>query len=232
MNCLLNYFFFVGEVVFLVLYFGVRFWNKPTIMIKKMGICLWCGILGVGMASILFIPSIWYILGNTRSHSNIGSITYNLLDTMFIIKGLFFPGNVMCNHSIISSQNWNSTSAYLPVIGISLSISYIIKQKDWLKRILIILLICSFSPILSSSFTLFTATYQRWWYMLILMMSLASVKVLDKKENFNYKLGIFLNIFLIILFCIVLVFLQSKVYDRNLILRENAFAFDVTFSIV
>ena len=40
LNCMVNYFFFIGEVVFLLIYFVVRFWGRPSDMLKKAGICL------------------------------------------------------------------------------------------------------------------------------------------------------------------------------------------------
>lgn len=68
LNCLINYFFFIQEVIFLVVYYLVRYhglgWKE---FLKGIANCLLCGILGVGMASILFIPAVLYLLGNARS---------------------------------------------------------------------------------------------------------------------------------------------------------------------
>ena len=100
--------------MFLLIYFVVRFWGRPSDMLKKAGICLFCGVLGVGMAAVLFIPSILFVLTNPRT--NIRYMIYYLAKKkfLFIIKGILFAGEAMNNQSCVIDQHWNSTACYLP----------------------------------------------------------------------------------------------------------------------
>lgn len=225
LNCLTNYFFFIGEVIFLILYFLFKFWDKPQNMLKNAIICVMCGILGVGMASILFIPSILFILGNSRSHSK---IYLNLLfpspmQFFYYIKGFLLPGEAMNNQSCVFNREWNSTSCYLPLIGISPTLAYLLKKRDWLAKILIVLLITAFSPLLSSVFYLFTSNYQRWWYMLVLLMCVSSSIVLERKDEFSIKKAILINIVVLLAFSFALIKVRWSQSIDTLIFRKVVF---------
>ena len=134
-NCLLNYFFFIGEVLFLVIYYILRYRTLPLRQFLS-GVlsCMLCGTLGVGMAAILFFPSIVYVLGNTRgqNHLLLGNLAYDSSYLLHIIKGILFPGESMRDLSAFHQQNWDSTSAYIPFFGLSLVIAYLEKEKNWL----------------------------------------------------------------------------------------------------
>lgn len=232
LNCLVNYFFFVGEVVFLVFYFLLRFWDKPVNLLRKMGSSLFCGIVGIGMAGILFLPSIIHIMGNDRAGIAVDSLFYDRDNLLFVIKGLLVPDTVMGDHSMVLHEQWGSVEAYLPVLGISLVICYIRKQRDWLSRLLIVLTVMSFSPVLTSLFTLFTAVYYRWWYMYILMLVLASCKVLECRERYPYRKGILCNAVLAAVFYAVLFILQKITPGKELILRPKLSLFYVIFTLM
>lgn len=206
LNCLVNYFFFIQEVIFLILYFLIRFWDKPIKMMRNAVQCLICGGIGVGMASVIFIPSILYIMKNPRSETQI--YIKNLLcspkDFLFFMKGILLPGETMNDHSMAINQNWNSTSCYLPLVNIALVISYLKKKRNWLTRLIIILFGINLIPLLSSAFLLFTTVYQRWWYMLEIMLVLASIKVMDDVEEYDIRSGAIINgLLLLALVCIV-----------------------------
>lgn len=234
-NCLVNYFFFVGEVVFLCIYFIVRFWDNSRIkeLVKRAGGLLLYGIVGVGMAAVLFLPSIRFILGNSRSQFSLGTLYGGLgfRPMLHILKGLLFPGETMGSQSAIMTLNFDSTGAYLPMVGLVLVICYVWKNRDWLSRIMFILAFFSILPFLSSAFTLFTVNYQRWWYMLILLMCLASSRVLEDKEQYNIKKGVCINIILIVLFCIALMILQQCFFKTDLIFRKGVFLYEIIVSV-
>lgn len=234
LNCLVNYFFFVGEVLFLMLYFIFRFWDKPQKMLKNIIVCVICGMLGVGMASILFIPSILFILGNSRSHTQIylESVIPFPTQLFYYLKGFLLPGEAMHNQSCIFNQEWNSASAYLPLIGISLPLAYILKKRDWLSKLLILLVVIAFSPLLSSSFYLFTVNYQRWWYMLILVMSVISAIVLEKKNEFPVKKAVIINIIATSLLFFLLTKLKWSSNTESIIFRNLVFKILVGISII
>lgn len=187
-NCLLNYFFFVGEVIFLAIYYLVRYKNLPVRQFI-LGIlsCILCGIVGVGMAAVLFLPNILYVLGNSRSQSKLylENLTYGSVEFLYIIKGILFPGEPMREMSAVVRQNWSSTSAYLPVFGISLAIAYLKgKKKTWLSTMLWVLGAIALFPLSESIFLLFSEANQRWWYMFVLMLAIATTKVLENTEEY------------------------------------------------
>lgn len=211
-NALINYFFFVQEVVFIVLYFFFRIsnstWREKA---RKLTIITFSALLGLGMSAVLFVPNILYILGNPRSTSslfNLGNMVVSIRSAVSLVKGYLFPGEPMHDGSIVFLKNWSSTSAYLPMIGVSLVIAYLMKNRDWLSKLLITLCVISFSPLLSSVFLFFTASYQRWWFMLVLIMVLASIHVIENKTDFNIPKAIVINSIIVMTFYICIFVLK------------------------
>lgn len=210
LNCVINYFFFIQEVIFLIIYFLLRFWNRSSIREFAVRIfkSVLCGILGVGMGSILFVPSVMYIMGNSRSETALylQNLLYDTRHLLFILKGIILPGDTMNSHSAIYVGNWDSTSCYIPLFGFALVLAFVVKNKGWLRNILIISLVVSCSPLLQSGFIAFTVPYQRWWFMFVLMASLATSIVVEDVKKYDiakYSLiyiGIILAYFVIIKF--------------------------------
>ena len=193
LNCLVNYFFFIQEVIFMCIYFIFRFWGvQVRLFLWKMLICILCGILGVGMAGVLFLPSILYIMGNTRSDMALylSKLAYDSRELLYLLKGILLPGDAMRENSAIMKTNWLSTSCYLPLFGMSCVIAFLRKSRNWLQKLIVLLLCISFFPVMHSGFLLFTAVYQRWWYMLILVMALATMIVLEKPDEYEMSFGI------------------------------------------
>ncbi len=227
-NCLVNYFFFVQEVVFMILYFIVRYWGQSIKeVMNKMLICVLCGIIGVGMASFLFIPSVMYITGNTRSSANLmlQNIAFDSRNILNIIKGLFLPGDSMRGNSIVELRNYNSTSCYLPFVGLSCVIGFIRKDRSWLQRLIVILLIVSFVPFLQAGFLLFTAVYQRWWYMFSLVLALATIKVLEQPQEYNMYQGIRIYILILTAFYLIINYMPWDDANTSIIFYKDRFAY-------
>lgn len=222
LNCLLNYYFFVEEVVFLALYYLVRYRKLPMRQyISGILSCILCGILGVGMAAILFFPSILYVLENPRSHSKLTlkSFVYGPVYLLYLLKGFLFPGEPMREISAVLQQNWNSTSAYLPFFGISMVTAYVMeKKRNWLRWLLLALGIFSFFPLTESMFLLFSEANQRWWYMFVLLMAMATTKVLENSKNYPVMKSSLLYIGILTIFYFFVQFARdlqgnSLIYD-------------------
>lgn len=176
LNALLNYYFFIIEVVFLLVYYLFRSRN-----LQVMFRCLLCGILGVGMACILFLPGILYVLGNSRSDVNLslGSILMSPKAVLFRLKAFLLPGEAMYDESSIYAQQYDSIGIWLPMLGISYSLAYGWKKRDWMTWLMVTLGIAAFVPILSSAFLLFTENNGRWFFAFSLILSLTSARVAD-----------------------------------------------------
>ena len=195
--------------VFLIIYFLVKIFTKEYKLTKEKFIKLLIeGIIGVSLAAIVLIPSALFTLGNTRLSSK-WSLTKMILlpfiDFIEIIRAFIFPSEVMSIRGILSEYNYKSVELYLPIIGIILAFSYLIKnKKKWESILMIILCIFMLIPILNSSFILFQNTYYaRWFFMPILILSLMSIKCLDDK--LDIKPGVKATIILSIIFIITLV---------------------------
>ncbi len=211
-NALLNYFFFIGEVIFLIIYYLFRFCPKNVrSMFKDVISCIGCGVLGVGMASVLFIPSIYYIMQSSRSTSNFSAeaLLYNFRYILFNLKGLILPAESMPDMSAIFPSKFYSTGAYLPLIGLVLVFAYIIKNRNWLSRLLIFCFIGAFLPLVGNVFFLYMDSQQRWWHMFVLMMVLASCLALENISSYknvltiSYLINLVLVIGLFIIVCFV-----------------------------
>ena len=181
-NCLVNYYFFVQEVIFLLVYYVFRHCGEPVgAFFRRAWQCLLYGLLGTGMAAVLFLPSILYIRGNDRSGVSffLEYLFCGSESLLFLLKGMLLPGDSMVEQSAIVPFNYDSASCFLPFFGPAFVFAYIAKKRDWLGKLLCFLFFLSFSPMLQGVFLLFTTANQRWWYMPVLLMALATARVLQ-----------------------------------------------------
>ena len=76
-----------------------------------------------------------------------------------------------------------SNEACIALLGLSLSLIYAWRHRDWLSVLLMALLVLYLTP-LNGIFTLFTnPLYTRWAYFLTLVIVLCSVRVLDEQRD-------------------------------------------------
>ena len=208
LNCFINYFFFIGDVVFLVIYYLFRFASKDIKTLLTDAVkCIACGILGVAMATFMFVPNIMFVSGNPRTARLAGilsMLTTNLADYMYILKNMLLPAETLTSVSVISEQNFSSHGLYMPLFGLVLVIAYIIKKRDWLSRIIVFCALASFIPLLSDLFYMYSAAQMRWWYAFALMLALASVRMLEEKDIKATKLSTAIYIVAIVIFVIII----------------------------
>lgn len=212
-NAFTNYFFFIGQVVFLIIYFIIKCLTKEYKLTLKKFIQLAIeSLLGVGLAAIIFIPSIIFVLGNPRVDGS-WTLSNALLPKDYqvveILRGMLFAPEIMSERSLFHPYLFTSSELYLPFVGIILYIAYMWKnKKSWISILLFTCFIFMIIPILNSSFFAFTtAYYARWFYMPILIMSLASAKAIEeniKLEHGYLTTGILLGafLFLTLIFCL------------------------------
>ena len=204
---IVNYYFFVGEAVFLVLYFLCRyFFTDKTggrfAGLKLMWRALWCSVLGVALSLWYLIPAVWYTMGNSRLKSVLTGSSLVAYDEpvmlLGIIKNIVLLPDISGLNSMFNTSysRVSGVGAYIPMISVACVIAYflIYKGKDlsfehkWPKRLLVVCLAFSLIPGLNALFSaLNTEYYARWFFMPVLMMSLVSVRVLEtlpsEKEN-------------------------------------------------
>ena len=201
-NALVNYYFFIGEVFFLVFYYITRYLfggedARPGADLRKnarkIPACILEGCLGVGMAGVLFIPSIAAVLNNPRvsDHISLSQLTFDWPNYLQMLRALFFPAENMFNFSAVVHDNWYSIAAYLPLVGVCLVLAYLLRWKwDWLHVLLVGLFLVAASPVSNSLFVMFTSEpYRRWYYMLVFLLVLATIKVLDHLQDYPWRAG-------------------------------------------
>ncbi len=100
-----------------------------------------------------------------------------------IFESYFFPPDIPSRVNFFHGHEtrWASISMYLPMFSLSgVFALFTVKKRTWLKVMCILLVVCSFIPILNSMFFLFNSSYYaRWLYMMILMFALATTVSLE-----------------------------------------------------
>lgn len=193
-NAAINYWFFIGVAVFVMLYVLVRTVSRGWDMTVRKFVSLSLeAVFGVMIAGAALLPSVLAILGNPRTTSD------NLLwgwdfwvyghgqRPPAILASLFFPPDIPSRPNMFPDHGakWASLSAWLPMVGPSLVIAYLLSSpKSWLKRMLYTCLVIAMVPGLNSLFILLNHSYYaRWFYMPLLLMALASTLALERWER-------------------------------------------------
>ena len=208
-NVFVNYYFFVAEVVFLVIYFFVRLFlcTEWRVTPGKFLTIAFEAALGFGMAGVMVFPSVWEVAKNPRAEAKLfgwNAVVYpNSQRYLNILEAFFFPPDLPArpNFTPDSNTKWGSLAAWLPLFGMTGVIGWLQSRKGhWLRRVIIICFFMAFIPLLNAAFQLFSATYYaRWLFMFTLMNSLATVMALsnpdvDWDRAFRWSLGITLAI--------------------------------------
>jgi uncharacterized membrane protein YfhO len=207
-SCLFNYYFFVGQVVFVIIYWFVRMFAKSwKITAKDFFWLLFESVLGVAGTAVLLFPTILTVTQNPRVDNppqGWGALLYGWEQRyLHILQSLFFPPDIPArpNFTPDSEAKWASLGAWLPLFSMTGVIAWFqTKRRHWLKRLLLILFLMAMVPILNSAFQLFNSSYYaRWFYMLTLMLSLATLMSLentrvDWKRAIKWTAGITLAI--------------------------------------
>ncbi len=187
-NCLNNYFFFVGQILFLFIYFIIKVACKDyKISLKHFILLAFESLLGVFMAFILLWPSFLSIMENPRTvnlSSGFRFLMYGEVQQYFaIFTSLFMPPDPAYIPSIYTEGaiKWTSLSAFLPVVSCVGVLAFMrARRKSPVTLILIVCFCMALVPVLNSSFyALNSSYYARWYYMPILLMCLATAHVLE-----------------------------------------------------
>ena len=202
---LTNYYFFVQEAIFVIIYYFVKNGFRKF---KDMIQCLIEGVLGLCCAAFLFLPSVLFILENPRLSKFLpveGWFSFSRRTVLWLIRIFFFPAELLGHQSCIYTGDWSSQSAYLPMIGLTLAISYMIHKKwNWIHRMLLVLVVITCVPLLNSMFVFFSETANhRWYFMMILILSLASTQVMEHRKDYTIKTVVWTLLLLLCSMCLL-----------------------------
>ncbi len=200
LNALTNYYFFVAESVFLVIYFFFRLYHGawPKFSLKKFALLLFEAGVGFAMAAVIVLPAILTTIQLPRAGSKLTGwalITYyEVQRPMQILQAFFFPPEIPSQPNFFpdSGGKWSSVAAWLPMMGMTGVFAWIKRpRKDWIGRIIVTLIIMCFIPPLNASFQLLSSSfYMRWLYMLVLMMGLATARALEDCTSDELRSGL------------------------------------------
>ncbi len=192
LNCLANYFFFIGECIFLIIYFLSRILMDERFRINLNGFfCLaFECIAGVMIAGVLFFPSIYQVLDVPRSTNMLTGWNFIFFSNKqrygLLIESMFFPPEIPARNNMFTEANakWSSVALYLPLFSMAGVIAFLKGAKGhWARVVLGICLLMAFIPGFNAAFTLLNNNYYtRWFYMPELICCLATAYALEKEE--------------------------------------------------
>lgn len=214
-----NWFFFIEEIIFLVIYYIIKvITGEYKFTIKSFLYILLEGLLGTLMSMFILIPTYLFTSGNTRLNSdwNIrGALIYPNIWYLEFARAFVLPSQVMSygRRAMLMYSNYSSLDLYLPLLGFIFVLSYGFHNLKKSSTIIIFIsIIMMFVPIFNSTYVLFnTSTYFRWAFMPILIMSLMSVKCIENKHSI--KLSSILISLTIIAFLICIVIKRSTLIN-------------------
>ena len=206
--CFINYYFFAGQVAFGLIYGFTRLLcGNWKISLRDFLLLFLEGVLGVLCSCVLLVPTVLAVIQNPRVDNPPSGWNALLYDWnqryVHILECFFFPPDIPArpNFTPNSEAKWASLGAWLPLFSMTGVIGFMqMRRRHWLKNLLFILYLIAFVPILNSMFQLFNASYYaRWFYMLTLMMSLATIfslqyECIDWKRAIKWTTGITLGI--------------------------------------
>ena len=190
-NLLNNYFFFVGQVIFLCIYFVCKLTAKDFRLTgRKFGHLLWESVLGVAMGCLLLFPAVLSLLQNPRTidlSSGWGFLTYaKVQQYLAILLSWILPPDSPYLTSVWSEGviKWTSMTAYLPLCSLAGAMAYWRSRKaDSKKRIVAVCAACALVPVLNSAFyALNSSYYARWYYMPTLILAAMTVNALEDPD--------------------------------------------------
>lgn len=194
----INYYFFFGQALFLLIYYIVKLISRSyRFRVKEFFLLSAEAVIGVMLAMFLLLPSVAAITGNYRTSQLISgwnAVVYPASQRYIqILCAMFFPGDLpaRANFTPSAGGKWSSVAVYLPMFSMTFVIAFFRKyKKSFLNILLGILLIMAFVPGLNSMFqALNSAYYARWYYMLTLVMILMTVYSLDHIRECDFKKG-------------------------------------------
>ncbi len=226
-NALINYFFFIGSAIFVIIYFFVRTIDeKFEVDLKTFFTIVFEAVLGVAIAGILFIPSIAMVLENPRSTNMLTGwdlVFYSSYQRYgLIFQSLFFPPDIAARQNFFpqTGARWSSVAAYLPLFSMAGVLTFLKNaKKHWLKVLLPLCFLFMLIPGFNSMFSLFNDNYYtRWLYMPVLLCCLATVLALERKD-YDLKYGLKWCTFAVVLISLVTI-LPSK-EEKEIVLDDG-----------
>ncbi len=213
LNLLNNYFFFFGQIVFLIIYFTCKVLIKDyKLNLKKFLTLAFESVLGFCMGAILLIPSIPNLLNNPRvirPLENFGIWMYGEVQQYFaILFSAIMPPDPAYNPAFFTqgALKWTSLSLFVALGGLYGFFLFLKNNKK--SAFFVVFSVCivfAFVPALNSSFYAFNSSYYaRWFYMPLLMLVGMNMQgfSFDKEKILNSLRPVYILLLIPVLFSI------------------------------
>ncbi len=185
---LINYYFFTGQAVFLILYFAVRCCSPDfRARVGNFLTLAFEAVVGGLLAGVILLPTFFAVYANHRVGNyltGMDMVAYSDRTRLWrIIQSFFMLPDVPARPNLFQSDyaKWASIGGYLPMFSMAGVIAFMSqKKKHWATRLTVICMVCAFVPTLNTMFHTFNeAYYARWFYMPVLIMALMTAYALD-----------------------------------------------------
>ena len=191
----INYYFFVGQAVFCVIYYltvCADYDKGFKHVMSDILTAFFCGLAGVLLTGAYILPAVYYTLGNSRLSQVL--LGYDLVaysePTMLlgIVKNVFMLPDVSGLNSMLN-QSFSRVSGiggYIPLFSMAGVIAYFLYNKgmDKWKRLLVTCGVFAAVPVLNSLFSALNSEYYaRWYYMPLLIMALLTGWAVENRET-------------------------------------------------
>lgn len=197
LNMLNNYFFFVGQVVFLILYFACMLAGRRfRLTVPLFARLAFEALLGCAMGCLLFFPAGLSLLQNPRTIDPFNGRGFLQYGNAQQYGAIFYSAFLMPDAAYFADLfdggvfKWTSLSAWLPVVGVAGGIAFCRASRGHpFARLLRVCVVCALVPVLNSMFyALNSSFYARWYYMPVLILCAATARVLQKEPDFRTEL--------------------------------------------
>lgn len=221
---MLNYYFFTGEVVFVILYFICRCPCKDfNVSLRKFFSIALESVIGVMLSAFMLLPSCLAILSNNRVGTYLTGMDMALFSDRTriprILLSFFMIPDSPARPNLFSSDyaKWASIGGYFPLFSMAGVISFMAqKRKHWATRLTAICIVCAFIPVFNSMFYTFNRDYYaRWYFMPILIMALMTSYALDNRK-IKWRGGVIVCGIMLLLFALVACFPTKDADDKLL----------------
>ncbi|WP_158588658.1 YfhO family protein [Butyrivibrio sp. X503] len=217
----INYYFFFGQVVFMAIYFFIRyaFNNKLKTTLMMLFRAISAGAVGILVASFFLLQAFAGLKGNTRLNNFVlgydmlvypsEKMLWDIVKSVSMLPDIIGKGTLFYTGTVKNA----SLAAYIPLFGISGVIAYFLlnkKKKNWEKTLIVACAVIAAIPVFNAAFSMFNSSYYaRWFYMPILIMCLMTAQVAERGKSPQLKKGTVVTVILFLFFVLVY-YLPSK----------------------
>lgn len=221
LNALTNYYFFVAEVIFVVIYFFVRVLTKgwPDLTFKRLCSLAFECVAGFALAAFIVLPAVLTTLQIDRAATHLEGwawITYYEVQRPYqILQAFFLPPEICSSPNVFpdAGAKWSSVTAWLPLFGFTGAMTWLRRRpRDFFSHLCVVLFVMAFVPILNSMFQLFSNNYYtRWFFAFVLMLALITMKAVEECSWKEWKWGIGITALISLGLCVP----QALIYNKE-----------------